>query len=277
MPTLGSLFSGIDGLALGFEWAGFSTLWQVENDPKCIEVLEKHWPEVRRERDIYDTDFTKLARVDCIVGGFPCQPFSHAGRRTGEDDHRYLWPQMLRAIREQRPTFVVAENVYGLVTIDSGLVLETVYLDLEALGYEVAPPVVFPAAAVGAYHRRDRVWICAHARPGTGRPEHAQQQEERPQDHEAIRRGAGEDVAHPERGLVQGRGSEGERVSAASGGEVRVGGGGGHSDLWETEPEVGRVVDGVPPDVDALKQLGNSVVPQAAYQVALALLASWEA
>ena len=184
--TAGSCFSGIEGLGLGLEAAGIEIRWQIENDPFCISILEDHYPDTHRETDITTVEWQALERVDLIFGGFPCQPFSHAGRRTGAADDRYLWPAMLRGIQSLRPTFVLAENVYGLVTQQSGLALETVYLDLEATGYEVAPPIVFPAAAVGAPHRRDRVWICAHARYDGFRSEYWQQQTQRAKESDRV-------------------------------------------------------------------------------------------
>lgn len=266
----GSLFTGIGGLDLGFDWAGWKPAWQVENDPACIKVLEAHWPNTERHMDIHDTNFTHLARVDCIIGGFPCQPVSHAGQRQGTSDARWLWPEMLRAIREQRPAFVVAENVYGLVTHDSGLLLEAVYADLEAEQYEVAPPIVFPAAAVGAYHRRDRVWICAHARSGTGRTQPALEQEERAEDYSAIRQVAPYASIPRLPQTLSARLAPERTWQPPSNGRTQ----------WAPEPNVDRVVDGLLPKLDRdrlnarLMQLGNAVVPQAAYQVAIALAAS---
>lgn len=196
--TFGSLFSGIGGLDLGFERAGMKCLWQVENDPYCQSVLAKHWPNTPRYEDIYDVKGEDLDYVDVIAGGFPCQPFSHAGKRSAEGDDRYLWPQMLRIIRERKPAFVVAENVYGLTTIKKGLVFETVYLDLEEEGYEVAPAFVFPAAAVGALHRRDRTWICAYSRHYEGSTKQELQQENRTNQLNRICRYRSEAVADAE-------------------------------------------------------------------------------
>lgn len=163
-----SLFSGIGGLDLAAEWAGFTTVGFVEMDSFCQKVLRKHWPNVPIISDVREVTKKRLkdegiSGIKIISGGFPCQPVSHAGKRSGKADNRYLWPEMLRVIREVKPTYVVGENVYGLVTHKGGSILENIYTDLEAEGYEVAPPFVFPAAAIGALHRRDRVWICAHS------------------------------------------------------------------------------------------------------------------
>lgn len=165
--THASLFSGIGGFDLAAEWAGWTNVFHCEIDPFCRSVLKYHFPNATQYEDIRTTDFTAWrGRVDVLTGGFPCQPFSIAGKRLGTSDERYLWPEMLRAIREIRPRWVVGENVRGFINWSEGLVLETVCADLEALGYEVQP-FVLPACAVGAPHRRDRVWIVAH-RADTG-------------------------------------------------------------------------------------------------------------
>ena len=166
----GSLFSGIGGFDLAAEWMGWDNVFHVERDPFCQQVLRHHFPKSESHEDIKEFDGTAYAgRVDIISGGFPCQPFSAAGKRAGTSDNRYLWPQMFRVIREARPTYVVAENVRGLLSWNEGLVLDTVCADLESEGYEVFP-VVLPAASVNAPHRRDRIWIVAHAndKGGTG-------------------------------------------------------------------------------------------------------------
>lgn len=156
------LFSGIGGFSLGLERAGMETVAFVEIDPYCQKVLKKHWPDVPIYSDIktFGKDVFNET-VDLVCGGFPCQPFSVAGRRKGTDDNRYLWPEMLRVIRDFKPTWVVAENVRGILSIDGGMVFEQVCLDLENEGYQVQPFVI-PACSVNAPHRRDRVWIIAN-------------------------------------------------------------------------------------------------------------------
>src|SRR3990167_3670141 len=146
---------------LGFERAGFRTLWQVENDPYCHAILAQHFPTAQRFGDIRTAK--QLQTPTVISGGFPCQPFSVAGKRRGSDDNRYLWPEMLRIISACQPAWVVAENVYGLVSLNGGVEFERVLLDLEGAGYDVQPFVI-PACAIGAPHRRERVWIVAHTR-----------------------------------------------------------------------------------------------------------------
>jgi DNA (cytosine-5)-methyltransferase 1 len=160
--THGSLFSGIGGFDLAAQWCGWTNVFQCENDPFCQRVLKYHFPKTILYEDIKETDFTRhRGTIDVISGGFPCQPFSDAGKRKGTDDDRYLWPEMLRVIHEIQPTWVVAENVNGLLTIEKGLVFERVCADMEAEGYEVQAFII-PACAVGAPHRRERVWIIAN-------------------------------------------------------------------------------------------------------------------
>ena len=162
--THASLFSGIGGFDLAAEWAGWINVFNCEIDPFCRRVLAYHFPNALQYEDIKTTDFRPLrGGVDVLTGGFPCQPFSLAGKRKGTDDNRYLWPEMLRAIRELAPRWVVGENVFGIVNWSDGLVFEQVCADLEDEGYEVQPYLI-PACAVDAPHRRDRVWFVAHRR-----------------------------------------------------------------------------------------------------------------
>lgn len=162
--THASLFSGIGGFDLAAEWAGWTNVFNCEIDPFCRRVLAYHFPNAIQYEDIKTTDFRPLrGGVDVLTGGFPCQPFSLAGKRKGTDDNRYLWPEMLRAIRELAPRWVVGENVFGIVNWSDGLVFEQVCADLENEGYEVQPYLI-PACAVDAPHRRDRVWFVAHRR-----------------------------------------------------------------------------------------------------------------
>lgn len=257
--TVGSLFSGIGGLDLGLERAGMEIKWQVENDDFCRRVLAKHWPNVPCYGDIRDVRGADIEPVDVICGGFPCQPTSHAGRRRGEDDDRWLWPEMLRLIREVKPAYVVGENVFGLVTHNEGLLLASVIADLEDAGYEVAPPVVFPACAVGAVHRRDRVWVVAHAGHHGRSTEQGQQQEERP--NVSLRGSEVTTDAASKRLEEQGWLRNGSDQETQGHREADTDSDGG---WWEFEPPVGRVVHGLPGRVERIKALGNAVVPQAA-------------
>ena len=161
----GSLFSGIGGFDLASEWMEWQNAFHCEWNPFCQRILKYYWPNAKTYTDIRETDFTLWrGRIDILTGGFPCQPYSTAGKRKGKADERHLWPEMLRAIREIRPRWIVGENVRGLVSWSGGLVFEEVQAGLEAEGYEVQP-FILPAASIGAPHKRERVWFVAYA-PG---------------------------------------------------------------------------------------------------------------
>lgn len=315
MLTHLSLFSGIGGLDLAAEMAGFQTVGQCEWADYPTKVLEKHWPDVPRWRDIRTLtgesfyEKTGLRTVDVISGGFPCQPFSVAGKRRGKEDDRYLWPEMLRVISELRPTWVVGENVAGIVN----MALDQVYADLENEGYAVQAFII-PACAVDAPHRRDRVCIVGWKRSACnlfysnsesaeykniGKSEKGKQEQPRVgglytdvSDSESIRlqrerpcreqiRRARSEKAQPERRCdVLSDTDNGCRTlrrdgelpaveeTATSWADHRgraaeyVAG-----EWWPTEPNVGRVANGVPSRVDRLKCLGNAVVPQQFYPI----------
>jgi DNA (cytosine-5)-methyltransferase 1 len=158
----GSLFSGIGGFDLASEWMGWENVFHCEWNPFGQKVLNYYWPNAITYHDITKTDFTiHRGRIDIITGGFPCQPYSSAGKRLGKEDERHLWPEMLRAIREIQPTWIVGENVRGLTNWNGGLVFDEVQSDLEAQGYEVTP-FLLPAASVNAPHRRERIWFIAY-------------------------------------------------------------------------------------------------------------------
>lgn len=184
----GSLFSGFDAPSVAASWMGWENAFHCEINPFCNEILKYWFPDSEHYEDITKTDFSQWkGRIDVLTGGFPCQPFSLAGQRKGADDNRYLWPHMLRAIREIRPDWVIGENVAGILTmvqpgketevgsqtslfgednrkrilLRQEYVVETICKDLEREGYSVQP-LLIPACAVGAPHRRDRVWFIAH-------------------------------------------------------------------------------------------------------------------
>ena len=157
----GSLFSGIGGFDLAAEWMGWNNEFHCEWMPFPRKVLHHYWPNSKSYEDITKTDFSiHRGTIDILTGGFPCQPYSSAGKRLGKEDERHLWPHMLRAISEIKPTYVVGENVRGLTNWSGGLVFEEVCADLEGEGYEIQP-ILLPACAVGAPHRRDRIWFVA--------------------------------------------------------------------------------------------------------------------
>lgn len=279
MLTHLSLFSGIGGLDLAAEAAGFETVGQCEWADYPTKVLEKHWPDVPRWRDIRTLtgesfhERTGLRTVDIVSGGFPCQPFSVAGKQKGRDDERYLWPEMLRVIRELAPGWVVGENVPGILRIAAGDVVE----DLEREGYHVCV-FDFEAAAVGAPHRRERVAFVANARHAerTGRECDAKSRTWTARIEPASR---GFDLADANGAGLQGWDSAelseraGERAAGAGGSRDPKEFRGGYGKRivcrgwWSVEPDVGRVAHGISARVDRLKCLGNAVVPQQFYPI----------
>ena len=161
--THGSLFSGIGGFDLAAEWMGWENVFHCEWNPFGQRVLKHYWPNAKSYNDITKTDFTvHRGSIDILTGGFPCQPYSTAGKRLGKADERHLFPEMLRAIKEIQPRWIIGENVRGLVSWNGGMVFDEVYADLESQGYEVLSFLI-PAASVNAPHKRDRVWFVAHA------------------------------------------------------------------------------------------------------------------
>ena len=153
-----ALFNGIGGFQLAAHWMGWENVAHVEIDDWCNRVVKQHFPNSICHTDIKNFDGTEYAnRIDILTGGFPCQPFSVAGQRKGKEDARHLWPEMFRVIKEIRPPWIVGENVTGII----GLALEQVLSDLESAGYNTETFII-PACAVGALHKRDRLWIVAH-------------------------------------------------------------------------------------------------------------------
>jgi DNA (cytosine-5)-methyltransferase 1 len=235
------LFSGIGGFALAAHWAGYTTDVFCERDPFCQGVLRKHWPDVPVVADIVEFDGNTYRGVDLLTGGFPCQPYSCAGKRGGNNDDRALWPEMRRIISEARPRWVLAENVTGFIS----MALDGVLSDLESEGYAVQT-VVIPACAVNAQHRRDRVWIVAHA-DQAGRIEQRRPIAVAAQDPSAERFGRGQ----PEPGLGR----------MADGLPARLD---GH---FAREPAIPRTATGIPHRTARLKALGNAIVPQVAFEI----------
>jgi len=288
MLTHLDLFSGIGGFALAADWAGFETIGFVEIDPCCQKVLNKHWPDVPVVEDIRDVETIKTVAevysgnrpITLITGGFPCQPFSVAGKRRGKGDNRYLWPEMLRVISEVRPRWVLGENVAGIVRME----LDNVLSDLEREGY-TCQAFVIPACAVNAWHRRDRVWIVAYTQccrcdtggyrlsrePNTTSGENTEASK---QDGSRQRIGISEasqaDVALASTNRLEGTIQTGDSISPTGtivkGCAIARGNSEGATQ-WAVEPELGRVAHGIPNRVDRLKCLGNAIVPQVTYQI----------
>jgi len=282
--THGSLFSGIGGFDLAARWMGWENVFHVERDPFCRKVLAHHFPESQSFDDVKAFDATPFrGRIRVLSGGFPCQPFSAAGKRAGTSDDRYLWPEMFRIIREARPTYVVAENVRGLISWNDGLVLDTVCADLESEGYEVFP-VVLGAASVNAPHRRDRIWIVATNANGQERQRRSGTSKRERQEAEQGRDGV--------LGSAARLGKESD-ASNANGAGTRQDNGQGESGQfdqtrppteWQDFPTVSFICrgdDGLPERLDgitfpkwrreSIKAYGNAIVPQVAYQIFQAL------
>jgi DNA (cytosine-5)-methyltransferase 1 len=226
------LFSGIGGFALAARWAGIETVAFCEIDKFCHKVLQKNFQGIPIHNDIKTLNGEEYAGIDIITGGYPCQPFSEAGERKGESDDRHLWPEMFRVIKQSRPTWVIAENVIGHVTMG----LDSVLNDLDSEGYSTRP-IIIPACAVDSPHRRDRVWILAYA--------------------EGERCANGDDREN-KRKADRKKHAFTDKSGAFSWMETR---------RWPCEPDFPRVANGVPDRMDRCKSLGNAIVPQIAYEI----------
>ena len=255
--TVGSLFSGIGGFDLGLERAGLRILWQCESNPFCREVLAKHWPAVPCYQDARELP-SDVARVDLICGGYPCQPFSAAGLRGGTADDRYLWPAFARAIRVLRPRYALMENVAGHLSLG----FDRTLADLAALGYDTEWTCI-PAAAVGAPHIRNRVFVMAHAN-GRRLPRvdvDARDGREVPRERFVrLFRGSDERAHVADANGKRRDGRPGIQEAARQTGCDAL----ERNNPWSVEPDVGRMAHGVPSRVDRLRALGNAVVPQVA-------------
>jgi DNA (cytosine-5)-methyltransferase 1 len=283
----GSLFSGIGGFDLAAQWMGWRNAFHCEMDPFCQKVLQHHWPDADLHPDVKKMNGKQYAdRIDILTGGFPCQPYSAAGKREGKNDERHLWPEMLRIIREISPTWVVGENVHGLLNWSKGLVFTEIIADMEAAGYWIAP-YLLPAAGVNAPHQRNRIFfIC---RKHTASHTHGT--------------GARIDTGTNQRKAAEVWRKKKGNVSAASGStgaashthmphakhKVQTGGkltaGPDESDSWfKAFPSFSPLCDGndgIPSWVDStsaekwrrntLKAMGNAVVPPLIYQIFCAI------
>ncbi len=262
--THGSLFTGIGGFDLAAHWCGIRTLWQVEREPFCQDLLKQHFSDAILFDDVKNVGSYELPPVSIISGGFPCQPFSHAGKRKGQDDNRYLWPQMLRIIQELQPNYVIGENVPGIIS----LALDEVLASLEKEGY-YNETFVIPACGIGAWHKRDRVWIISYKKDRFNAETRKQQN--------AYWRTVEEQIEllsntggwrHEESGAF-GKSSNPETATAW---ETAQPFDGCIPNIWQSEPNVDRVANGVPNRVDRIKALGNSIVPQMAYIIFQSIL-----
>lgn len=314
------LFSGIAGFALACQWAGIETICFVEIDKYCQKVLKKHWPDVPIIEDIRNVKEIKQivahsnqngkselpnnerkgqgqlvqsgnyegeSPAILITAGFPCQPFSVAGKRQGERDDRYLWPETLAVIEAVKPKWVLLENVTGIIN----LALDQVLSDLEGADYSTET-LIIPACAINAWHRRDRIWIVGNSASNgckTGYTETRGAKRTGKQRRVCQFKGTGDIVAFPkgresrqqteqERWEGSGRGSQEDVTDTAGKGlqrqwtehklrEVSTEAEAAGCNWWTVEPELGRVAYGIPNRVDRLKCLGNAIVPQVAYEI----------
>ena len=282
------LFSGIGGFSLGLEaTGGFETSAFCDIDPYCRKVLQQHWPNVPIFEDIKKLKGTDIGTVDIITGGYPCQPFSVAGKQKGVEDKRHLWPEYFRLIKECRPTWVIGENVSGHIKLG----LDSVIEDLESEGYSTRTFSI-SASSIGANHKRERIWIVAHRKENV-----------------ADAYGVNDAIGGVDRTIQEtgGSGSIDERGSGTNANGFSQSSKNETLDStitnsnskrqqeqwrtsttqtknksiecsswWKTEPNVGRVVNGVPNRVDRLKALGNSLIPQIPFYIGQTILRTYE-
>ena len=254
-----SLFNGIGGFQLAAHWAGWNNVAHVEIDNYCNKVVAQHFPESKCYLDIKEFNGTEYnGTIDIISGGFPCQPYSAAGKRKGKEDDRHLWPEMLRIISEVQPRWVVGENVRGLTNWNGGLVFDEVQADLEAEGFEVWP-YVLPACAVNAPHRRDRIWFVAYARLFG-----QEKRQEQPMGIEQLRKKS--TITNTKRKRQSGQGRPERQISSKEN-ENRKASWSYTDGRWPTQSPVCGRNDGIPNRVDRLKALGNAIVPQVAFEI----------
>lgn len=294
MLTVGSLFSGIGGIDLGLERAGMTVQWHSEIDPFACRVLKKHWPDVPNIGDITKVEWENVPYVDVIAGGYPCQPFSLAGKRAGENDPRHLWPYFRTAISHLRPRYALLENVRGHLTLGGTAVIA----DLAAIGYDCEWRII-SAASVGANHRRDRLIIVAY--PYSKNESTSTLDEQRVVPYTNRGRLKVSQTGQQSGEQLPGGVSRHRQTTDVADTNLRQTGGGhrwnatnrspvfgwenycrgtqGYAgrEWWQTEPSVGRLADGVPHRVDRLRGLGNAVVPQVAEIVGRLIMAHADA
>jgi DNA (cytosine-5)-methyltransferase 1 len=286
----GSLFSGIGGFDLAAQWMGWENVFHCEWNEFGQRVLKHHFPKALSYADITETDFNvHRGRISVLSGGFPCQPYSSAGKRLGKEDERHLWPEMLRAIREIQPRWVLGENVLGLTNWNGGLVFEEVQADLEAEGYEVQS-FVLPACGINAPHIRRRVFIVAYSHGGadrrTARKNERESEAERLQEWNEVRQfvesgkvrgnATNSDNGSESKDTIPARGEESDELYGLS----RNAPDSIRSTRWDnfpTEPPICSGDDGLSDRLDnitfpkwrneSLKAYGNAIVPQVAHQI----------
>ena len=271
------LFSGIGGFSLGLESTGFfETIGFVEKDKFCQKVLKKHWSNINIEEDIRNVKGEKY-QADVVTGGFPCQPFSVAGKRKSTADDRYLWDEMLRVIRETKPRWVIGENVEGIVNINEGMVLRQVLNDLENEGFK-SQCIIIPASGIGAWHQRKRIWIIAnnisnansngsYRSQGNATKQSSNEQKDR------LSFGDDKDVPNTNTGFSIRENEEIQTGRNAFDSIYKS----GERQWWETESKLRGIPDGLSTKLhedrsNRIRALGNSIVPQIARQIGLSIM-----
>ncbi len=272
-------FRGIGGFDLAAEWMGWENVLHCEINPFCQKVLKYHFPNAISYADIKTTDFRiHRGQIDIVSGGFPCQPYSVAGKQKGKADDRHLWPQMLRAIGEIQPSWIVGENVPGLINWSKGMVFHEVQTDLESAGFEVFPPLILPACSVNASHRRNRIWFVAHA--DNSKYLGNTRENERTSQSEGLQEWNEMELIDEPNSLRDVTNTNSIRQQRREQRMQET-----YSQRYDTEgsttkqlryskfrdslsaPRIFRGNDGLPNGVDRVKALGNAVVPQVVYQI----------
>jgi DNA (cytosine-5)-methyltransferase 1 len=272
------LFSGIGGFSLGLESTGFfETIGFVEKDKFCQKVLKKHWSNINIEEDIRNVKGEKY-QADVVTGGFPCQPFSVAGKRKSTADDRYLWDEMLRVIRETKPRWVIGENVEGIVNINEGMVLRQVLNDLENEGFK-SQCIIIPASGIGAWHQRKRIWILAYSNSnGSYRSQGNATKQSSNEQKDRLSFGDDKDVPNANfQGLERHRDEYELREAKQEKNFIWSSNDGTKKSWWQIESELCGVPNGVSYELDKdrsnrIKALGNSIVPQIARQIGLSIM-----
>jgi len=273
------LFEGIGGFSLAARWMGWETIAWCEINPFCQTVLKYHFPNAQPHSDIKTTDFSIYrGQCDILTGGFPCQPYSLAGKRKGKEDERHLWPEMLRAIREIQPTYVIGENVSGIVNWNGGMVFNEVQTDLENEGYETIP-FILPACAKNAPHKRERIWFIATYTKGRRLEGQGELTETKRFEGEkrtvCLNEGVGSDISTNTNCFGQAK----RRKQLEPNRQGQFGGFGNKYDWtdWPTQSPICSRDDGFPERLDgitvskwkteSIKAFGNAIVPQIAFEI----------
>ena len=275
------LFSGIGGFSLGLESTGFfETVAFCEKDDFCKKVLQKHWGDIKIYDDIRSVK--DEIQADVVTGGFPCQSFSQAGLQKGRADDRFLWNEMFDVIKKVRPRWVIGENVQGIINIEEGMVLRQVQNDLDSEGFKVQCFII-PASGIGAWHNRNRVWILACNISNSNSIRHRRRNSTRCADEEWTflpREQEGREMGSKTKRCSNVSDTDKQRTQVQTKGKqpsIKLAGSKSKETWWETESRICGVPDGVSYGVDRdrtqrIKALGNSIVPQIARQLGLAIM-----